>query len=249
MITAGVDIGSRSIELVLVENDKILEQQRLETSFDYLSQVTDMLAEVNGFERLLVTGYGRHLISGELGCDHVTEIKAHSRGVHFLLPETRTILDIGGQDTKTIALDGNGRVLRFEMNDRCAAGTGRFLEVMSQALGCRVIDLGGLALSGADSLTISSMCTVFAETEVVALRAKGTNAADVALALVNSVVQRAVTMLRRIGLKGDVGFCGGVARNRAVVQGLAGAVGLKVHVPENPDFTGALGAALLAGEN
>ena len=246
MISAGLDVGSRSIELVLVEDGRILEQQRADTSFDYLAQTQKMLKQGSRYDRLLVTGYGRHLLSRELDCNHVTEIKAHARGVHSLLPGTRAILDIGGQDTKAISLSGEGRVLRFEMNDRCAAGTGRFFEVMAQALGCRVIDFGQLALSGTDTINISSMCTVFAETEVVALRARGARKADVALALVNSVIQRSATMLRRVGINGNVAFCGGVARNKAVVHGLTHHIGRPVSVPENPDFTGALGAALLA---
>ncbi len=247
MISAGLDVGSRSIELVIVEDGRILAKQRADTSFDYLAQILEMLKQARRFDRLLVTGYGRHLLAKELGCKHVTEIKAHARGVYSLLPETRTILDIGGQDTKAISLGNDGRVLRFEMNDRCAAGTGRCFEVMAQARGCRGIDLGQLALSGTDTINISSMCTVFAETEVVALRAGGARRADVARALVNAVVQRAVTMLRRAGITGDVAFCGGVARNEAMVKGLTDHIGKAVHVPADPDFSGALGAALLAG--
>ncbi len=245
MVTAGIDIGSRSIELVVLKNGEIHHMSHAETSFDYINQVKELLSGIKA-ERIIATGYGRHLVAKELGFPHITEIKAHAAGIHRLAPTVRTILDIGGQDSKAISIDSKGRVRRFEMNDRCAAGTGRFLEVMAQALGCRISDFGELAMRGDDMVKISSMCTVFAETEVVALRARGTKPADVARALVNAVIQRSATMLKRVGIEGEVAFCGGVARNRAIVEGLSRVLNCSIIVPENPEFTGALGAALLA---
>ncbi len=245
MITAGLDIGSCTIELVVLDEDRPIFTRRSETSFDYPEQVRALLSETE-YDRILVTGYGRHLVAREFGMGHVTEIKAHAAGVHHLVPEARTILDIGGQDTKVISLDKQGKVTAFEMNDRCSAGTGRFFEVMAQALACRIGELGDLALSGADRLRISSMCTVFAETEVVALRARGEAPEDVAHAVVVSVVYRVSSMIRRVGLREKAVFCGGVARNKAVVQILAQELGCGLFVPEAPDFTGAMGAAILA---
>ncbi len=245
MFKAGIDVGSRSIELVVLKEREIYLKTRQETSFDYVSQVNNMLNGLD-LDATLVTGYGRHLVSRKLEIGHVTEIKAYAAGVRCLYPDAKAILDIGGQDTKAILLDENGRVVRFEMNDRCAAGTGRFLEIMAQALGCTVMDLAELALSGRHCLAISSMCTVFAETEVVALMAKGTRAQDVARALVRSVARRSSAMLRRIGATDKVVFCGGVARNTAVHKELEDILGTKVEVPEEPDYAGALGAALLA---
>jgi predicted CoA-substrate-specific enzyme activase len=247
VINAGLDIGSRSIELVVLKDGETYLRRRAETSFDYLAQARELLDGVEP-EHLVVTGYGRHLVAAELAVTHVTEIRAHAAGSRYLFPAARSILDIGGQDTKAMALDPGGRVLRFEMNDRCAAGTGRFLEVMSQALGCRVTELSDLAEGGRDTLKLSSMCTVFAETEVVSLRARGASAADVARALVTSIATRSATMVRRVGVEGSIIFCGGVARNKAVAKALEAALGKPVLVPPEPDFTGALGAAILAGE-
>ncbi len=246
MLKAGIDVGSRSIELVVLRNGEIHLKTRQETSFDYISQVNDMLKGLD-LDAILVTGYGRHLVSKKLGTGHVTEIKAYAAGVRRLRHDAKAILDIGGQDTKAILLDENGRVIRFEMNDRCAAGTGRFLEIMAQALGCTVMDLAELALSGRRSLAISSICTVFAETEVVALMAKGARPQDVARALVRSVARRSSAMLKRIGASEGVVFCGGVAKNVAVHKELEDILGSRVEVPEEPDYAGALGAALLAG--
>jgi predicted CoA-substrate-specific enzyme activase len=246
MVTAGLDIGSRSIELVLLKDGGVtVHSCKEETTFDYLGQTERMLAGVT-FDRILVTGYGRHLANKALGFGHVTEIKAHAAGIYKLFSEVRTILDIGGQDTKAISLDDNGRVIRFEMNDRCAAGTGRFLEVMAQALGCRVFELGDLALKGDKDISINSTCTVFAETEAVSLKAKGANVADVARAIVRSVAQRASTMVKRVGLRPALAFCGGVARNRAVVREIEAYLDAQVLLPPEPDFTGAMGAAILA---
>ncbi|NDY42154.1 3-hydroxyacyl-ACP dehydratase, partial [Dissulfurirhabdus thermomarina] len=179
----GIDVGSRTVEVVAVAAGAVRVRRRAETAFDYLDQVRRMLSDLD-FRSALATGYGRHLVAKELGIGAVTEIRAHAAGAAVLRPGARAVLDIGGQDTKAMTLGPGGRVLRFEMNDRCAAGTGRFFEVTAQSLGCPLEDFGALALSGADTVAISSMCTVFAETEVVALRSRGVPAADVARALV-----------------------------------------------------------------
>ena len=246
MITAGLDIGSRTIEFVLLKDGlDTIHMEKEETSFDYLGQIRKMV-ESHGYDHILVTGYGRHLAGEALGMGHITEIKAHAAGVYRLFPEVKTILDIGGQDMKVISLDDKGKVSRFEMNDRCAAGTGRFLEVMAQALGCRVFELGEMAVKGKKEMSINSTCTVFAETEVVSLKAKGAASHDVARAVVNSVVQKATGMINRVGVKPALAFCGGVARNTAIGKGLEEYLGLEVIIPPEPDFTGAIGAAYLA---
>lgn len=244
-VSIGIDVGSRTVEVLVHDGRKSIFQEREATSFDYLEQVRRILSGLDTGP-MLVTGYGRHLVAHELGIEHVTEIKAHAAGIHHLFPGVRTILDIGGQDTKAILLDDVGRVARFEMNDRCAAGTGRFLEVMAQALGCTVGDIPRLAARAEAGVTLSSMCTVFVETEVVTLMARGARPADVAKALVQMVARRSASMLRRVGLSGELAFCGGVARNSALVAELGDMLGMEVRVPREPDFTGALGAAILA---
>jgi predicted CoA-substrate-specific enzyme activase len=248
MRCAGIDIGSRSIELVILENDQIVEQEQADTGFDPLSGVKTLLQNKES-DRILATGYGRNLFEISYETPAVTEIKAYSRGVWDLFPGQKTILDIGGQDSKAIALTDKGRVKKFEMNDRCAAGTGKFLEIMASALGFSLEDFGNEALKAEKSLSISSMCTVFAESEVTSLIAKGEDVRNIALGLHASVVRRAVAMIRRVSNSLDsVVFAGGVANNPCMRKLLGENLGAEVLVPALPQMTGALGAALLAAE-
>jgi len=248
MRCAGIDIGSRSIELVIVENGRIMEQEQADTGFDPLSGVKTVL-QGKEYERILATGYGRNLFEVSYETPTVTEIKAYARGVWHLFPGHKAILDIGGQDSKAIALTEKGRVKKFEMNDRCAAGTGKFLEIMASALGFSLQNFGAEALQAETSLNISSMCTVFAESEVTSLIAKGQDPREIALGLHAAVVRRAVSMLRRVSNELDSAvFAGGVANNSCMRQLLADSLGVHVRVPETPQMTGALGAALLAAE-
>jgi (R)-2-hydroxyacyl-CoA dehydratese activating ATPase len=249
MRTAGLDVGSRSIELVVVENPTgdIVAAQEAETTPDMENVCRDMLAGVS-FDRLMVTGYGRTMAEVAFGFPSVTEIKAYARGAQALVPGCRTVLDIGGQDTKVIALDGNGRVINFEMNDRCAAGTGRFLEMIAKALNYGIVNLGAGALSGSDGVQISSMCAVFAESEVVGLLARGVRRQDIALAVHRAIAARAGSMLARVGVQPPVVFAGGAARNRCLKKLIGNLAGGKVVIPGQPQMLGALGAALLAGD-
>lgn len=169
---AGIDIGSRSIELVLLEDEKIIESKQADSGFDPLTRAKELLEGVE-HDRIMATGYGRHLFELSFDAPTVTEIKAYAVGANALSPDVRTILDIGGQDSKAIALNENGKVIKFEMNDRCAAGTGKFLEIMAHALGFGMDEFGVEALNATKEIQISSMCTVFAESEVTSLVAKG----------------------------------------------------------------------------
>ncbi len=245
---AGIDIGSRTIELVVLDNDLPVSWEKTETTHDPLGQAKMLLAN-GSFDCLLATGYGRHLLAGELALPTVTEITAYAAGVQSLFPAARTILDIGGQDTKVIALDGNARVVRFEMNDRCAAGTGRFLEVMAGILGSGIGEFGTIALSGRPTLQISSMCTVFAESEVISLLAKGKNREDIALALHSSIAKRSAAMLKRISTAKDVIFAGGVALNPCMKLLIEAELGHEIVVPQDPQMLGAYGAALCCRKN
>ena len=242
--TAGLDIGSRSIELVVRRNGATVSQSRLPTTFDPLSQLRALFPD-GPPARLAVTGYGREL-AREL-CPQartITEIKAHALGAARIFPEARTLLDIGGQDTKAVALLPGGKVGRFEMNDRCAAGTGKFLEYTATVFGLPVEEFGRLALRGDAPPRISSMCTVFAETEATTLMARGVSAANIALGLHQAIVSRTLSLLARVSLTAPVVFVGGVAKNPCVCRLLADALGAFPLVPEEPDMTGALGAAL-----
>lgn len=244
MRCAGVDIGSRSIELVVLDDGAIVENRRTETRFDPLRQVR-MLMEGISCDRLMATGYGRGLFQEIYDSETVTEIKAFSAGARTVFPEVRAILDIGGQDSKTIAVGESGKIVRFEMNDRCAAGTGRFLEVMAQALDFGLDEFGEEALRAEKGLAINSMCAVFAESEVTTLITRGEQRRDIARGLHEAVVERAVTMLRRVWTGGPVVFAGGVARNACIRHLLEHNLGQQVLVPEDPQMVGALGAALI----
>ncbi|MEZ0328742.1 MAG: acyl-CoA dehydratase activase [Dissulfuribacterales bacterium] len=245
MKIAGLDVGSRAIKLVLLEDGILISCHEMITGFDYVTSVKQLL-EILRPDRTMLTGYGRHILSSSLDFPNITEIKAHARGVHHLYPEARSILDIGGQDTKAIGLTPNGTVQNFVMNNRCAAGTGRFLEVMANSLQCSLDELNKLAMTGSNHFTINSTCTVFAETEVISLKAQGAAPQDVARAVFTSVAQSAASLLHRLPIVPPLCFCGGVARNQHLVQELERILGMEVLVPKQPEFTGALGAALLA---
>ncbi len=244
MITAGLDIGSRTTKLVLF-NGELLHAALVPTGVRPLERCHELLSGVT-YERLTVTGYGRHLVAEALGAGIVSEISAYAIGAAYLYPDCGTVIDIGGQDSKVIQLTGKASVQKFEMNDRCAAGTGRFLEVMANTLEVPVSELGDLALSASKVIQINSLCTVFAESEVVSLIARGENVSAIALALHRAVATRVAGMVRRVGIRGRVVFAGGVAQNRCLQKLLGEELGVPLTVPEKPQLVGALGAALLA---
>jgi (R)-2-hydroxyacyl-CoA dehydratese activating ATPase len=247
---AGIDIGSRSIELVVLDADGILRQLKTPTTFDPLGQCRRLMGELEG-GRVIATGYGRKLFAesfGQMDVSTITEIQAYALGARFLHPEARTVLDIGGQDTKVISLSETGKVFKFEMNDRCAAGTGKFLEFMATALQVPLESFGEYALRSDRRIAISSMCTVFAESEATSLMARGERPENIAMGLHMAIVQRTIAMLRRVGVSAPVVFAGGVAHNPCVVRLLEEQLGQPVIVPGNPDMVGALGAAI-CGKN
>lgn len=250
----GIDIGSRSIEIVGLENGKVVEKRMAPTTFNPVAQLRELLQGLSP-EQAVATGYGRKLAQDmDLGfpVEAITEIKAHGLGAAFHFPEGRTVLDIGGQDTKALSLLSGGRVAKFEMNDRCAAGTGKFLEYTAQVFQIPIQDFGQYALSGDNPPIINSMCTVFAETEATSLMAQGVLPENIALGLHLSIVRRTVNMLQRVGLTLPLIFVGGVAHNPCVRRLLAeqtGTVeGQTLLIPKEPDMTGALGAALWGEE-
>lgn len=247
MQTAGLDIGSRSIELVVLDSltGEVLSSLEAETTPDIAAVCRRMVSQVS-FDRLIVTGYGRALAEVAFGFPSVTEIKAYARGAQALFPGCRIVLDIGGQDTKVIALDGTGRAVNFEMNDRCAAGTGRFLEMTAAALKYDLSEFGAGALSGNDGVQISSMCAVFAESEVIGLLTKGVRREDIALAVHRTVAARTGTMLARVGTNSPIVFAGGGALNLCLVRMISDVIKSELWVPPQPQMLGALGAALIA---
>jgi predicted CoA-substrate-specific enzyme activase len=245
---AGIDIGSRTIELVVVdEAGSIVRSLQTDTGFDPIEEARKLVGGI-AFDRIMATGYGRNLFEIAFDAPTVTEIKAHARGARAFFPDVRTVLDIGGQDSKAISLLDNGRVKKFEMNDRCAAGTGKFLEIMARTLGFAIEEFGREALLAEKNLNISSMCTVFAESEVTSLIAGGQNRREIARGLHTSVIRRAAGMINRVSSEGDIVFTGGVAKNPCMRELLEEKLGRCILTPQDPQLVGALGAALLAGE-
>ncbi|MBU0972417.1 MAG: 3-hydroxyacyl-ACP dehydratase [Proteobacteria bacterium] len=246
---AGIDIGSRTIELVVVDkHKKIMDFRQADTGFDPITQAHQILEGVD-YDQIMATGYGRGLFEtafDEAGT--VTEIKAHAKGVTAFFPGAMAILDIGGQDSKAIALNDKGRVKKFEMNDRCAAGTGKFLEIMARNLGFSIDDFGAAALGAQNDLSINSMCTVFAESEVTSLIARGADRREIARGVHLSVVKRAVGMINRVSSQGPIVFSGGVANNLCIRELVSRKLSRQVLVPEIPQMMGALGAALILAD-
>lgn len=242
---AGIDIGSRTIEFVVVNDGDIIEAKQTDSGFDPMTQARALI-HGSTYDRIVATGYGRHLFELSFDTPTVTEIKAYAIGAHTLFPGVRTILDIGGQDSKAIAVGDQGKVTKFEMNDRCAAGTGKFLEIMAKTLGYSLDEFGPKALEAEKDIQISNMCTVFAESEVTSLLAKGVNRQDIALGLHRSVMRRAAAMVRRVSGEEPIVFAGGVAKNICMCRLLEEALDKTIAVPEDPQMVGALGAALLA---
>lgn len=253
MIVIGIDIGSVAAKGYLINYDshhRVLiptgwsPREAGQTIIERLLAASGLASDQ--VERIYVTGYGR--VAFDQADKTVTEIKCHARGIAELYSEVRTIIDIGGQDSKVIRIGEQGRVLDFAMNDKCAAGTGRFLQVMATALGLDVSELGDAEDPG-QMQTISSMCTVFAESEIIGSLARGNPKGGIIAGLHQSVGKRVAAMARRMGIKEQVAFTGGVAINPGVKRALEEEIGAKIMVPEVCQYTGALGAALLALEN
>jgi len=246
---AGIDMGSRTIKLVVInDNGKIISSLRSDTGFDPLTEAKKILCNIS-YDRIMATGYGRNLLEIAFNAPTITEIKAHARGARVFFPYAQTVLDIGGQDSKAISLHENGKVKKFEMNDRCAAGTGKFMEIMAKTLGFDIETFGREALLAKKDIQISSMCTVFAESEVTSLIAKGQNRQEIARGLHTSVVRRVTGMINRISSTDDIVFTGGVANNPCMQSLLTKHLDRDILVPEDPQMVGALGAALLANES
>jgi predicted CoA-substrate-specific enzyme activase len=243
LTVAGIDVGSRYIKYALIEKG-VPRFFREETGYDPLVVCRRLIDETSPDE-LLATGYGRHLLAADRGVDTITEIKAVGWGAREVFPSCRTIVDIGGQDTKVVLLNAAGTVENFEMNDRCAAGTGKFLEIMAHALGYPVAEFG-MYCETDQQVTVSSLCAVFAESEVISLIGKGVRREVIATALHTSIVTRIIPLVKRVGLVEDVVFTGGCARDVCLRRMLAERLGKSLLVHDNPDVLSAYGAALCA---
>ncbi len=254
MITAGIDIGSTTTKAVILGDGDIFSYALQPTGIDINAVSRQVLMEASekvglrfeDLERIVATGYGR--ISIPFATTTITEITCNAAGVHHLYPNASLVVDIGGQDSKVIKIDSKGRVAQFAMNDKCAAGTGKFLEVAAQTLGVPVSELGEISLQSKNKVTISSTYTVFAQTEIVSLIARQTNKEDIADGLHESIVSRLYGLISSVNPEpnAEIVLTGGVAKNVAIVKLLQRMLGREILVPENPQIITALGAALLA---
>lgn len=250
---AGVDVGSTQTKAVIIDEAKqIVSRALTDTGANVIKAAENAFQEAlkNGdlreeeVEYVIGTGYGRYKVT--FGNTQVTEISCHGRGAAHMFPGTRTVVDMGGQDTKAIRVSPAGEILDFCMNDKCAAGTGRFLGAAATALEIPLNELGPTALEGERPVKISTTCTVFAESEVLSWLGKGKKIEDILLGVHQSIAARSIGLLRRVGIEEEVTFTGGVARNLAVIEALNQGMGLKVNVSEESHYMGALGAALFA---
>lgn len=253
---AGVDIGAVSSKAAIVDASGGLVGSAIVPSGTspavaaekaMLIALTDAAVSPEQIEATISTGYGRESVAAKTRA--VTEITCHARGASVLYPQTRLVIDIGGQDSKAISLGNNGAVKSFEMNDKCAAGTGRFLEVMARTLEVGLDEMGAIALKADKPATISSTCTVFAESEVVSLLAQGESVACILAGLCNSVAERVRALASRVGIQPEATMTGGVAKNVGVVKSLENMLGMPLNIPDEPQIVGALGAALIARDD
>lgn len=252
MYTMGLDFGSTASKGVILKDGKEIVATATITSGTGTSgpmRVKGELQQKSGLteedmDAIVVTGYGRMTYQG--ANKQVSELSCHARGVNFLIPEARTVIDIGGQDAKALRLDNQGRLSNFVMNDKCAAGTGRFLDVMSGILETEVSNLGDLSEKANEVVSISSTCTVFAESEVISHLSAGVDIEDIVAGIHASVAGRVSGLAKRVGVEKKVVMVGGVARNKGVVKAMEEALEVEIEVPEHAQLTGALGAALFA---
>jgi predicted CoA-substrate-specific enzyme activase len=255
---AGIDLGSLSTKSLIMESDgenRIVSYHIIQSGAAYKGAAEKVMDEslkkaglkMKDLKHIISTGYGRE--STSFSSADVTEITCHARGAKQIFPDVHTVIDIGGQDSKVIQLNDHGQVINFAMNDKCAAGTGRFLEVMSSALEIELEEFGAFSLRARNKLEVSSMCTVFAESEVISLKAQGHPKEDIASAIHHAIARRVAGMAGKKGRwKERVVMSGGVAKNIGVVKALEKQLDTSLLIPDEPQIIGALGAALIAAE-
>ncbi len=254
MYYLGIDIGSSATKLIAIDdNEKIIGRSviQLGTGTSGVPAAVKAFYENSGLKSsdiayTVATGYGRqNFVQADA---EVSEISCHARGIHHLLPDVRTIIDIGGQDTKAIQISSRGTIQQFSMNDKCAAGTGRFLDVMSKVLDVGLDKLGEVDAQHTEISPISNTCTVFAESEVISKLSSGTPIPNVLSGIHQAVARRVAGLTLRNGIKTDVALTGGVAQNKGIIRALEQELNCTLIIPPDPQITGALGAALIARE-
>jgi len=251
---AGVDIGSTMTKVVLLDQAGNLVSfikgptgaEHRQLANDVMRQALEQASlQIDDISYIVATGYGR--LNVPFADRQITELSCHARGVSNLFPNARTAIDIGGQDAKCMRIN-SGRLVNFVMNDKCAAGTGRFLEVTAATLGVKLEDMGDISLKSTKKIQISNLCTIFAQQEVVALLSRGEKLENILAGLHDALASRVAALARRLGIEPDLVLTGGVAKNIGMVEAMRQNLGCEIFVPEEPLLTGALGAAILAKE-
>jgi predicted CoA-substrate-specific enzyme activase len=254
MITAGCDIGSLTAKAVILQDGKMLASEVIlalaqpeKSAIEVMKRAIETAGiKMEDIEYCVGTGYGRKHIPFMNSLE--SEIACHGRGAVWQVPSARTVVDIGGQDAKAIRVDEKGNVERYVYNDKCASGTGRFLEIIADSLDIKLDDMGAISGKSSEKLTLSNQCVVFAETEIISLVSEGKEIADIISALHQAVANRAASLARGILVEPDAVMTGGVAKNSGMFSALERALGVKMHQVENPQINGALGAALFAAD-
>ena len=255
MITAGVDIGSLTGKALILENNEIVSWSLIPTGSDSSLAADKAMGlalekanlSLEHIDYIASTGYGRMII--KFAQRNITEISCHAKGAHWFFPQARTILDMGGQDCKAIRCDGNGKVTNFVMNDKCAAGAGRFMEVMAEVLQLPIDSVGELSLEIKEAeVPVSSTCVVFAKTEALSHLRRGKHKNDILAGVCEALSLRVQNLLKRVGISPEFVISGGIAKNRGVIKRVAEKIGLTPHICFEPQIVGALGAAIFARE-
>lgn len=254
MIVAGIDIGSRAAKAVLMNDDTMLSSvigdtgpESIKTSRMTMARLLEGTGlSLSDVQYVVATGYGRVLVP--FANENISEISCHARGINWYFPSVRTILDMGGQDCKAISCDASGRVTNFVMNDKCAGGTGRFLEMIAEVLNTSLKDIGDLALASQTAIPFNTICAVFAKSEAITFLKKGAAKSDILAGLNEAIATRCLNLLKRVSIEKEFSITGGIAKNRGMVAKLAEKVGLEPRLGEDPQLIGALGAALFAAD-
>lgn len=255
MITIGIDLGSRMSKIVILKDNKIFYSNVIDTGVNPRKTSEILLQKAlnetsitrSEIANIYSTGYGRNIVP--FSDKRISEISCHARGANYFFPKARTIIDIGGQDSKIILVDERGHVKDFVMNDRCAAGTGKFLEVTATTLETTIDELGRISQTSTEKIDINSTCVVFAESEIIGLIAQGLGKPDIINAVHRSIAKRTKNLAAQLHWQTPIVFTGGVAKNTGMQTAISEIMGSKVIVPEDSFITGALGAAIFAKEN
>jgi predicted CoA-substrate-specific enzyme activase len=254
VIVAGIDIGSRTAKAVVMSNGSILSSVICDTGADSVKTSHTTMAEAlkgtglsqGDIQYIVATGYGRVLVP--FANENVSEISCHARGINWYFPSVRTVLDMGGQDCKAINCDSNGLVTNFIMNDKCAGGTGRFLEMIAEVLNTSLDEIGELSLSSRNAMPFNTICAVFAQSEAIAHFRKGVAKSDILSGLHEAIATRCLNLLKRLSIEREFSITGGIAKNRGMVAKIREKIGMEPLLCEDPQIVGALGAALFAEE-